>query len=290
MKRFKGIFTALLTPFGADGKINEKVLAEHIEANIKQGVSGFYVNGSTAEVFLLSEEERKYLYRFIKEAVGDRCTLIAHVGSVGTLQTIEYGKLAEKLGYDAISSVAPFYYNFSLEEIKQHYFATVDHVNLPMIVYNFPKFSGVSFSREDFAEFLRDDRFLGIKHTSSDFFVLEQLKTDFPDKVIYNGYDEMFLSGIAMGADGGIGSTYNFMADKFIKIKALFDAGQVSEAQRVQREVNKIIAALCKVGVMQGEKAILTLMGYDFGNARPPYRKLSKEDVEFLERSVLPLL
>jgi len=239
---------------------------------------------------LLSEEERKYLYRFIKEVVGDRCTLIAHVGSVGTLQTIEYGKLAEKLGYDAISSVAPFYYNFSLEEIKQHYFTTVDHVNLPMIVYNFPKFSGVSFSREDFAEFLRDDRFLGIKHTSSDFFVLEQLKTDFPDKVIYNGYDEMFLSGIAMGADGGIGSTYNFMADKFVKIKALFDAGQVSEAQRVQREVNKIIAALCKVGVMQGEKAILTLMGYDFGNARPPYRKLSKEDVEFLERSVLPLL
>lgn len=290
MKRLKGIFTALLTPFGADGKINEKVLAEHIEANIKQGVSGFYVNGSTAEVFLLSEEERKYLYRFIKEVVGDRCTLIAHVGSVGTLQTIEYGKLAEKLGYDAISSVAPFYYNFSLEEIKQHYFTTVDHVNLPMIVYNFPKFSGVSFSREDFAEFLRDDRFLGIKHTSSDFFVLEQLKTDFPDKVIYNGYDEMFLSGIAMGADGGIGSTYNFMADKFIKIKALFDAGQVSEAQRVQREVNKIIVALCKVGVMQGEKAILTLMGYDFGNARPPYRKLSKEDVEFLERSVLPLL
>ena len=64
---------------------------------IQKGVTGFYVNGSTAEVFLLTEEERKYLYKFVKDIVGDRCTLIAHIGSVGTLQTIEYGKCAENL-------------------------------------------------------------------------------------------------------------------------------------------------------------------------------------------------
>ena len=290
MKNFKGIFTALLTPFGADGKINEKVLADHIEANIKAGVTGFYVNGSTAEVFLLSEEERKYLYQFIKEVAGDRCTLIAHVGCISTLQTIEYGKLAEKLGYDAISSVAPFYYNFSVGEIKQHYFSTVEQVGLPMVVYNFPKFSGVSFSMADFAEFLSDDRFLGIKHTSSDFFALEQLKAVFPDKVIYNGYDEMFLAGVSMGADGGIGSTYNIMPDKFIKIKALVEEGKIAEAKAIQGEANKVITALCKVGVMQGEKAVLTLQGLDFGDARPPYKKLTKEDMAFLEKTVLPLL
>lgn len=290
MKEFKGIFTALLTPFGADGKINEEVLARHIENNIKMGVTGFYVNGSTAEVFLLSEEERKYLYKLVKDIVGDRCTLIAHIGCVGTLQTIEYGKLAEELGYDAISSVAPFYYNFSLDEIKQHYFATVDNVNLPMFVYNFPKFSGVSFSTETFGEFLRDDRFLGIKHTSNDFFALEQLKSAYKDKIMYNGYDEMFLAGLSMGADGGIGSTYNIMADKFVKIKELFDAGKIAEAQEIQKVANAIITALCKVGVMQGEKAVLTLLGYDFGDARPPYKKLTDDDISFLKKTVLPLL
>lgn len=290
MKNFKGIFTALLTPFDANGKINEQVLAEHIESNINKGVTGFYVNGSTAEVFLLSEEERKYLYKLVKDIVGDRCTLIAHIGAIGTLQTIEYGKLAEKLGYDAISSVAPFYYNFSFEEIKQHYFMTVDNVNLPMIVYNFPKFSGVSLTTENFGEFLCDDKFLGVKHTSNDFFALEQLKTNFKDKIIYNGFDEIFLAGLSMGADGGIGSTYNIMAEKFVKIKELFDAGKITEAQEVQKVANKIITALCKVGVMQGEKAVLTLLGYDFGDARPPYKKLTKEDMAFLEKNILPLL
>lgn len=281
---------ALLTPFDANGKINEKVLARHIEANLNKGVTGFYVNGSTAEVFLLSESERYYLYKLVKDIVGDRCILIAHIGAIGTLQTIEYGKYAEKLGYDAISSVAPFYYHFSFEEIRQHYFMTVDHVNLPMIVYNFPKFSGVSLTTENFGEFLRDDRFLGIKHTSNDLFALEQLKSNYKDKVIYNGFDEMFLAGISMGADGGIGSTYNIMADKFIKINELFETGKIAEAQKIQRDANKIITALCKVGVMQGEKAVLTLMGYDFGNARPPYKSLSKDDILFLEKEVLPLL
>ena len=290
MNYFKGVYTALLTPFDKNGKINEKVLEQHIETNIKKGVNGFYVNGSTAEVFLLSEEERKYLYELVKDIVGDRCTLIAHIGSVGTLQTIEYGKIAEKLGYDAISAVAPFYYNFSFEEIKQHYFMTVDNVNLPMIIYNFPKFSGVSLSADNIGEFLQDARFLGVKHTSNDFFALEQMKAKFTDKIFYNGFDEMFLAGIAMGADGGIGSTYNLMADKFVKIKALFEAGRITEAQAIQKDVNKIVTALCKVGVMQGEKAVLTLLGYDFGDARPPYRKLTKEDLVFLEKNILPLL
>ena len=288
--KFQGIFTALLTPYGADGKINEKVLSEQIERNIKQGISGFYVNGSTAEVFLLSEDERNQLYRLVKEIAGNRVTLIAHIGCVGTEQALRFGKTAEELGYDAISSVAPFYYNFSYKEIKQHYFTLVDQIALPMIVYNFPKFSGVSFSMETFGEFLNDDRFLGIKHTSTDFFMLEQLKTQFPSKILFNGYDEMFLAGLAMGADGAIGSTFNLMADKFIRIMENFQTGNLPEAQRIQKQANQVIAALCKVGVMQGEKAVMKFLGLDFGEARMPFGKLEKEDIAYLEKTVLPLL
>ena len=141
-KDFRGIFTALLTPFGSDWKINENVLAAHIEENIRKGVTGFYVNGSTSEVFLLTEDERKHLYRFVKETVGDRCTLIAHIGAVSTLQTIEYGQLAARLGYDAVSSVSPFYYGFTPEEIRQHYFMTAEQVPLPNPRYTTRVFRG----------------------------------------------------------------------------------------------------------------------------------------------------
>lgn len=290
MKNFKGIFPALLTPFDDNGKINDKALEQLIEMNIRKGVDGFYVNGSTAEVFLLSEEERRHIYRLVKDIVGDRCTLIAHIGCVGTLQTIEWGQYAEKLGYDAISAVAPFYYKFSFEEIKNHYYMTVDNVDLPMIIYNFPNFSGVSLTPSNIGEFLCDERFLGVKHTSNDYFAMEQFKSAFPEKVIYNGFDEMFLAGLSMGADGGIGSTYNFMAEKFIKIRDAFKKNDIKTAQSIQKDVNKIITALCKMGVTQGEKAVLTLMGIDFKDARPPFRQLTKEDYKFAESNIIPYL
>lgn len=290
MKNLKGIFPALLTPFDDNGKINEKALEQLIEMNIKKGVDGFYVNGSTAEVFMLNDEERRYLYRLVKDIVKDRCTLIAHIGSVGTLQTIEWGQYAEQLGYDAISAVAPFYYKFSFDEIKNHYYMTVDNVDLPMIIYNFPNFSGVSLTPENIGEFLCDERFLGVKHTSSDYFAMEQFKSAFPDKMVYNGFDEMFLAGLAMGADGGIGSTYNFMAEKFIEIKAAFERNDIKTAQSIQKVVNKIVKALCKVGVTQGEKAVLTLMGIDFKDARPPFRKLTKDDYKFVEENIIPYI
>jgi len=229
MEKFKGIFPALLTPFDSRNKISETALAQLIEMNIQKGVRGFYVCGSTAEVFLLREEERKALYRLVKDIAGDRVTLIAHVGDVSTEKAQEYARLAEELGYDAISAVAPFYYKFSFDEIKRYYFDIVSAVDLPMVVYNFPNFSGVNLSVDQIGQFLGDDRFLGVKHTSNDYFALSQFKTAFPHKVIYNGFDEMMLAGLSMGADGGIGSTYNFMADKFIRLMSLFAENRMDE-------------------------------------------------------------
>ncbi|MDD6214935.1 MAG: N-acetylneuraminate lyase [Firmicutes bacterium] len=290
MKNFKGIFPALLTPFDNQDKINEKALEKLIKMNMEKGVTGFYVGGSTAEAFLLSEDERMYIYKLVKDITKGECTLIAHIGCISTKQSIKFGKYAESLGYDAISSISPFYYKFSFNEIKQHYFDIVDNVNLPMLIYNFPNFSGVTLSVENIGEFLIDPRFIGVKHTSNDYFALEQFKTAFPDKIVYNGFDEMFLAGLSMGADGGIGSTYNFMAEKFIKIKQLYDEGENQEAYKIQQTANKILAALCKVGIMQGEKAVLSLMGYDFGYARAPFSRLTSEQIKFLEKTVLPLL
>ncbi len=288
--KFEGIFTALLTPFDKEGKINETALSMLIEDNLKKGVSGFYVNGSTAENFLLTSEEKRHLLRLVRDIVKGRCTLIAHVGSISTAEACGLAVEAEKLGYNAISAVAPFYYKFSFAEIKAYYYEIVSHVSLPMIVYNFPTFSGVNLTASQIGEFLCDDRFLGVKHTSSDYFSMRQFKSAYPNKKVFNGYDETFLAGLSMGADGAIGSTFNFMADKFIKIHELFKAGNIKDAMKVQEEADVIIAALCKCGVMQGEKAILCAKGMDFGVARAPFAPLTPEAEKELLDTVLPLL
>lgn len=287
---FDGIFPALLTPFDSNGKINHGALVALIEWNLKKGVNGFYVGGSTAEAFLLSEEERISVYRTVAQTVNGRATLIAHVGSISTEQAIRFGKAAQSLGYNAISAVAPFYYKFSFEQIKKYYYDIVDAVSLPMIIYNFPNFSGVNLSVEQVSEFFCDDRFIGIKHTSNDFFALEQFKSRFPDKKVFNGFDEMLLSGLAMGADGGIGSTYNFMAEKYILIFRLWKEGKYDEALKIQKECNRIIKALCRVGVMEGEKEVLCQLGFDFGNARSPFSVLSEEQKQFVRENITDTL
>ena len=288
--KFKGIFPALLTPFDENDRVNTKVLEELVDYNLKKGVDGFYVGGSTAEAFLLTEEERLLVMKTVSERAKGKCTLIAHVGCISTAQAIKFAKAAEELGYDAVSSVAPFYYKFSFNEIKKYYFDIVDAVNLPMLIYNFPAFSGVNLTVDNIKEFLNDDRFIGVKHTSNDFFALEQFKAAFPDKLVYNGYDEMLLAGLSMGADGAIGSTFNFMAEKFIKIRELLAKNDLVGAQKVQKDVNAIIQALCKVGVFQGEKAVLDALGFNFGSARAPFAPLTEAQKKELFDVVMPLL
>ena len=289
MERYQGIFTAMITPYDENNRVDTKQLEKLVAFNLEKGVKGFYVTGSTGEAFLLTKEERKLIMEVIKSAAPE-ATVIAHVGSLNEAEAIELACHAYKLGYDAVSSVAPFYYKFSFDEIKNYYFRIADAAQLPMFVYHIPTFSGVNMGKEEMAQFLRDDRFAGIKYTSNDFFTMEQCKTNFPGKVVFNGFDEMFLAGLSMGADGAIGSTYNFMADKFVKIKALFEANDLPAAQAIQKEANRIIALLCKVGVLQAEKEILNQLGFRVGTCRRPFGELTAEQKALLTAEVIPYI
>ena len=288
-EKYKGIFTALLTPFDKRGKINARELERLVKFNTEMGVRGFYVGGSTAEAFLLSKDERKEIMDVVRGAAGGS-TLIAHIGSLNEGEAVELARHAAELGFDAISSVTPFYYQFTFPEIRGYYERLADSSGLPMLVYHFPAFSGVTMGAEEISAFLSDKRFLGIKYTSGDFFTLERCKAAFPDKVIYNGFDEMFLCGLSMGADGGVGSTYNFMADKFVKIRALFAESKIAEAQELQKEVNRIIAILCKVGVMQAEKEVLNQIGMNFGTCRKPFSVPTDEEKALIAKEIVPYI
>ena len=289
MKDLSGIYTALLTPFTKDGKINEKELTRLVKHNVDLGVSGFYVCGSTAEALMLSTDERKYIMDIVKDSA-ENVSLIAHVGSVSEREAHALAAYARELNYDLISSVAPFYYKFSFSEIKDYYTRLADSSGMKMLVYHIPAFSGVGMGEKELSSFLDDSRFAGIKFTSNDFFTLERCKALHPDKLIFNGYDEMLLSGLSMGADGGIGSTYNFMADKFVLIRKLFSEGKIAEAKAVQNEANRMIAVLCKIGVMQAEKEIMNQLGLDFGDALPPFAPISEEHKKLISKEIMPFI
>jgi len=289
MKSLKGIYTALLTPFTAEGEINEKELVRLVQHNLNLGVTGFYVCGSTGEALMLDVDERKFIMEIVKEAAGE-ANLIAHVGSLNERDAHELAKYAKDLSYDLISSVTPFYYKFSFPEIKNYYTRLAEESDMKMLVYHIPAFSGVGMGMKEIATFLDDERFAGIKYTSNDFFAMERCKALYPDKLIFNGYDEMLLSGLAMGADGGIGSTYNFMADKFVSVRNLYNAGKIKEAKHIQNDANRIISILCEIGVMQAEKEIMNQLGLDFGGCLPPFGEISEEHKSLIANAVMPYI
>lgn len=277
MNKFKGVYAALMTPFQTNGAVDYealKVLADHC---IDAGLTGLYVGGSTGEGFLLTEEERMQVFRTVGKHLGGKCNLFAHVGAISTDSAIRMAKVAEDSGFDAVSAVAPFYYSFPLEAIKTYYSDIMSATDLPMIMYNFPNAGGFNGMLDVVNAFIHNEKLLGIKHTSQNLFELERFKHLERDLTVFNGFDEMLVAGLSMGADGGIGSTYNFMPKIILEIYKSFNNGDISAAQKAQEKANRIIADMIPYGVFQMEKEILNQLGVPVGECRKPFLPLSTE-------------
>ena len=284
MKKFKGIYPALITPFDKKGRVNPEKIQQVVDTCISKGVSGFYVGGSTGESYLLSLEERRQVLESVVKAVNGRGDVIANIGVFATEQGIELAKHAESMGVSAISSVPPFYFPFSMEEYVQYYNDLADSVNVPVIIYNIPAMSGITFKTDDIERFFANEKIIGMKHTSYDLFQLERVLKNYPQKSIFCGHDELFLSASVIGVQAGIGSTFNFMAEKFVKIQELTAENRWAEAAVIQDEANVVIEALCKVGVFKGVKAALKMQGIDCGDCRKPFQPLTEEQTSYLEK------
>lgn len=280
-EKLKGILPALMTAFKNDESrtLDTEKIAVLCRYLASEGVNGLYVGGSSGEMVLMSVDERKKLLETVMEATeGLGLTIISHVGAMSTADTLSLARHAASVGADALSSVTPLYYRYNVKEVTHYYERIAGETELPVIIYNIPALTGMTLSKEQLGTLLSIPNVGGMKFTSSDFFQLERLRSDFPDKVFYNGSDEMLLSGLAAGADGGIGSTYNFMPDKIVRVYRLFQEGKYTEALAEQSEINRIIECLIKHGVHASAKYLIKARGIvDYGTCREPFLPLTEE-------------
>lgn len=276
MTMFTGIFPALITPFRDDGALDVDALRRVIDRNINDGVDGFYVSGSTGESFMMTNGQRKELTTEAVRAVSGRVKVIVNVGSFSLDQALDMALHAKGAGVDAISSVPPFYFPFSREEIREYYLMLQKGAELPLVIYNIPKMSGVSFSTADLLELLSHDGIAGIKQTTLDLFQTETIARSMPDKAVFNGLDETFLPALSVGVRAMIGSTACIMPKKFRQIIDAYEKGDNAEARRLQGIVNSIVAKLVSVGIFKAIKAVLRLQGIDCGVCKRPFQPLDE--------------
>jgi N-acetylneuraminate lyase len=146
---------------------------------------------------------------------------------------------------------------------------------LEVVAYNFPQMTGITFSKKN--AFLNDPRVIGIKHTSMNLYDLERLKDVFPNKIIFNGYDEVFLYSLAAGADAAIGTTVNIFPKLFRAISDEFQKGGLLKAKDLQKKINNVIEVFISTGVFPAAKYSLELLGIDIGSCRKPFAPLTDE-------------
>ncbi len=289
IQKLTGIHPALITAFDENG-VNLKVTATLVDKLLCAGVDGMYIGGSSGEMVLQSVSERKALLECVIEAAAGRGAMIAHIGAMSTADSTELAKHAKKAGADAVSSVTPLYYKYSFREVKNYYARIAEAAELPVIIYNIPALTGMVLNADQLGELLSIPGVGGMKFTSSDFYQLERLRSRFPDHVFYNGSDEMLLSGLAAGADGGIGTTYNFQPEKIVNIRKAYLANDMQSALKLQSEANAAIEVILRNGVLPSTKKLLELMGLDVGLCREPFMPLTDEMIADLRDNALPML
>lgn len=280
----EGIYPALVVPFDCQENLNETAVGDMVESLLKQGVSGFYVGGSTGEYLLMTPEERMRMLECVCESACGRCHIIAHIGQQRPRDSIRLAKHAAGMGVQAVSSLPPLYYKYTQQEIAAFYLEIANAAGVPLIIYNAPALSGFSFTPDNIAPLFASDRIAGIKYTSYDLFGMERIMSRYPSKLMINGHDELFLSTLILGVRHAIGSTFNFMPQEFLALRHAFDRHDQRGAQRKQAKINQIIEGLLQIGVFRGVKGMLNLLGMNAGSCRAPFAPLSKEENEQLEK------
>ncbi|MCI3142813.1 N-acetylneuraminate lyase [Staphylococcus hominis] len=286
-EQLKGLYAALLVPFDENGQVKEEGLKQIAKNAIEvEQLDGLYVNGSSGENFLISKEQKKQIFKVVKEAVGNDVKLIAQVGSLDLNEAIELGKYATDLGYNALSAVTPFYYPFSFEEIKQYYFDIIEATQNKMIIYAIPDLTGVNISINQFKELFNNEKIVGVKYTAPNFFLLERIRKAFPDKLILSGFDEMLVQAVISGVDGAIGSTYNVNGRRARQIYELAREGKVEEAYKIQHDTNNIIETVLSMGIYPTLKEILKTRGIDGGVPKRPFSPFNEANRKELNQLI----
>lgn len=272
---FKRIWSALITPTNADESVNYHALEQVVDAQIADGVEGFYCCGSSGEGLLLTLDERKQVLEHVLKAADGRVPVMSHVGTIRTKDVIDLAQHAMSAGALAVSMIPPYYYKFSMDDIMGYYEDVIRAVpNVPAIVYNIPQFTGVEFSKDNAGRLLGNENIVGIKHTSTNLYSLERIGQAFPGKALINGFDEQLLGALSMGSCATIGTTVNLFAPLFHKVRDAFDRGDIAEAYHWQHAINLRVEATVKLGIFNAMKYGWTLRGIDCGFCRAPFRPL----------------
>lgn len=288
--KYHGIFPAFYACYDEQGEVSPERIRALTEHFIKKGVTGLYVCGSSGECIYQSIEDRKITLENVMAAAKGRLTIIAHVACNNTKDSVELAKHAESLGVDAIAAIPPIYFRLPEYAIAE-YWNTISSAapNTDFIIYNIPQLAGTSLTLNLLKTMLNNPKVIGVKNSSMPVQDIQMFKaTGGEDFIVFNGPDEQLISGLSIGAEGGIGGTYGAMPELILKIRDLYLKGDLKEARQIQYAVNAVIYKMCEAhgNLYAVIKKVLEINeGLIIGSVRSPLSPLNEADLAIAEEA-----
>lgn len=276
---FKGIMPALVTPVNEDGSLRKDAAVKLIKALGETGISGYYILGGTGEGVTIERNTRMEFAELVKDAAPKGLKIINHIAATDLSTVRMLAKHSREIGMDGLASVPPFFYKYDEAGIIEYYTAMSEaSEGMPLMVYASP-LSGDPVPVSTIEKMLSIPGFVGMKYTNPNYYQMSRYKKiDGGNVNIINGPDEMLALGLQMGADGGIGSTYNNMPSLYVALYNAAQRGDYAEAVRLQHKANDVIEIMINSGnVIGAVKLLLEMQGFDVGETNHPMPRFSAE-------------
>jgi 4-hydroxy-tetrahydrodipicolinate synthase len=272
-----GLFTALITPFDAKGRVDTERLSNLVRFQISKGTEGIYPCGSTGLGPMLNPEERKTVAETVVHAASGKVPVVIQVGCADTASTIELAKHAERAGADAVASLTPYYYKPGEKAVVKHFEAISKEISIPLFAYNIPQFTGNNLLPGTVTAMAKAGTIAGIKDSSRDLLQLVDLLGAVPeDFVVMNGTEEYALYAIMSGADGLVSGGASALPEVFKSMVAAQRKGDYKAALEAQNLIQNV-KDLVKPSPISAYYAILRERGVECGEPRPPFLPVEKE-------------
>ena len=288
IEKYQGIIPAFYACYDAEGRVSPEGVRALTRWFVEKGVKGLYVGGSSGECIYQSKEERKVVLENVMAEAKGKLTVIAHVACNNTADSQELAAHAESLGVDAIASIPPIYFHLPPYAIAKYWNDISDAApNTDFIIYNIPQLAGVALNVPLLKEMLKNPRCIGVKNSSMPTQDIQMWRDE--GAIVFNGPDEQLISGLVMGAVGGIGGTYGAMPELYVKLYECVKEGRLATALEIQNDCCRIIYKLCSGhGNMYGMiKEVLRKMGCpDCGSVRAPLAELVESDYPIADECV----
>lgn len=283
MNKITGLIAATFAAYHENGTVNLDIIPSIVDKMIDDGLSGVFICGTNGEGPNLTIEERMATAEAYVAAANKRILVLVHVGHSSIEECRKLAAHAEKIGADAISSVAAFYFKpVNVSNLVKCMAAIASAApNTPFYYYHIPTLTGVAI---DMIAFLEQAEILipnlaGIKYTASTLHEYQACLNYKNGKFdILFGYDEMLLSALAVGAKGAIGSTYTFASPLYLQVIKLYAEGRREEAAAMQLHSVEMVRCLVKYPPIPAQRAIMKMEGFNLGKCRLPLEPLSSSE------------